>query len=109
MIVAVYGTLKRGCANHSLLSKSDFKGVDYIKSLTIYHGGYFPLGKIENGGTDVEIYDVDQATLNKLDYLEGCPALFTREIIQTRYGETFVYIYTGDVDTNRKIRTWICK
>lgn len=36
ILVAVYGTLKRGLSNHALLQHASFVGEDYLTCITLY-------------------------------------------------------------------------
>ncbi len=78
--VAVYGSLKQGFGNHRLLSDSLLLGVgDTPPDYSMLSFGSYP-GVIE--GSDqikVEVYAVDDKTLNRLDNLEGHPTFYRRE------------------------------
>jgi gamma-glutamylcyclotransferase (GGCT)/AIG2-like uncharacterized protein YtfP len=72
--VFVYGTLKRGFCNHHLLKNSVFAGSASTASAYRLLDGEFPV--IRDRGPDRlqvsgELYDVDDATLARLDELEG--------------------------------------
>lgn len=83
--VFVYGTLKRGHGNNRLLEGSRFVG----EARTVRHlhmrqwaGGGFPY-LIDDAGPDRrqcagEVYEVDVATLARLDILEGVPHHYQR-------------------------------
>jgi gamma-glutamylcyclotransferase (GGCT)/AIG2-like uncharacterized protein YtfP/predicted glutamine amidotransferase len=83
--VFVYGTLKKGFGNHRLLSNSRFLGnaTTVSKWLMIGEDMPFPYlleqdwkkGKYIKG----ELYEVDEATLARLDRLEGVPSHYKRE------------------------------
>lgn len=82
--VAVYGTLKRGKGNHPLLSKAMFVGTAKTKNkypLVIRNWGLpFLINKPNVGhNVEVEIYLVDQQTLDRLDILEGHPDWYQRK------------------------------
>lgn len=99
-LVAVYGSLRQGFGNHRLLVGSKFLGDDDI------YGGYkmyslwgYP-GVIKADGNHrikIEVYEVDDMTLQSLDRLEGFRGsqykdnLYNRESINTKYGSTFIY------------------
>ena len=82
--MAVMGTLKKGGSNHRLLSTSEFIGsgstlpIFGMKSL-----GGFPSLIEGNQEAMVEVYHIDEATLSRLDSLEGYrpdgSSFFTRE------------------------------
>jgi gamma-glutamylcyclotransferase (GGCT)/AIG2-like uncharacterized protein YtfP len=84
----VYGTLKQGFGNHDFLENAKFLGA-YDTSNANYRMvslGNFP-GVIELDGQDEhcyilgELYEVDDATLAKIDMLEGNGHFYTRKVI----------------------------
>jgi len=84
ILVAVYGTLKRGYGNHMLLADSVFIGDGYTedKYPLVVRGSGLPF-LVDMKGTGkrvkVEVYLVDEPTLNRLDMLEGHPEWYKRE------------------------------
>lgn len=71
--VAVYGSLKKGFGNHRLLEGSTFVGRSSTPG-TMYSLGGFPgvrLGGDNETSIAVEVYEVNDATLQRLDMLEG--------------------------------------
>lgn len=78
--VAVYGTLKQGHYNHSLLSSS--KLITKGKTKPVYDmvslGGY-PSILTGEKQIDVEVYEVTPLVLERLDHLEGHPKYFKRD------------------------------
>jgi len=110
MMVAVYGTLKRGCSNYSLLEHAEFIGVDKLSAITLYDLGPYPGAREEpSQGIDVEVFAVSVDQLELLDQLEGYfePApktgLYDRKQLLTHYGLAWVYLYNPPVDGYRKI------
>lgn len=82
-LVAVYGTLKIGKGNHSLLSSSIYMGTARTKDLMrlcVVSLPYLVRGESEEGkNVLVELYYVDDSTLASLDRLEGHPVYYKRE------------------------------
>lgn len=83
--VAVYGTLREGYGNHTLIASGNTDKVG--KGLTVgFHtltASGIPFVKKDTGETRVvvEVYQVnDIETLNRLDSLEGHPRWYKREI-----------------------------
>lgn len=82
--VAVYGSLRKGLGNHRLLEHVQ----DHEKGVTctpydMYSLGGFPA--IVHGGIKgvvVEVYRVDQHTMDRLDGLEGYPSFYDREEVE---------------------------
>lgn len=105
--VAVYGSLRKGLSNHGLLSKS--KSLGTFETLPKYNmysvGGSFPALK-NNGTTSIvmEVYEVDDKVLDRLDALEGylgpndIDNHYNKESISTPFGEAAVYIYNRSVN-----------
>lgn len=92
--VFVYGTLKYGGSNHHLLSRSRLLGRCHTPACyRMLDLGDYP-GIVEGGATAIsgEVYEVSPATLEKLDELEDYPLLYTRKLITTPWGESWIYI-----------------
>ena len=93
-LVWVYGTLRRGESNHSLLQECAYLGqwwsppTFYLIDLGEYPG-------IIKGQQSVlgEIYVVDESTLLRLDALEEVPHEYSRDMLLTPWGEAFYYHY----------------
>lgn len=98
MKVFVYGTLKKGQRAHRMLSKSPFLGeVRTHSRYHLYSYGWYPgmlEGSPKGNGVLGELYEVDDATMAKLDRYEGDPELFERTLIDLETGDTaFGYLY----------------
>ena len=81
--VLVYGTLLRGQPNHRVLAGARFvREARTAPTFELYDLGYFP-GLVAGGATGIagELYDVDLATLERLDQLEGHPSFYRRRSI----------------------------
>jgi gamma-glutamylaminecyclotransferase len=115
-LVFVYGTLMRDESNHGLLATARFVAEACTKPcFEFFDLGHFPA--MSAGGQTVvrgEIYAVDEATLGRLDRLEGHPTLYQRTQIRLDGGqevETYlmdsarmrgrVVIASGDWRTHR--------
>lgn len=108
--VFVYGTLKRGFENHSLLEAATFVGKAH--TLTAYRmiDGEFPVLRDEGSDRRLiagELYDVDASTLKALDELEGvAEGMYDRveiEIVVPNQGssgqescQAYIYVGCGD-------------
>jgi gamma-glutamylcyclotransferase (GGCT)/AIG2-like uncharacterized protein YtfP len=110
MLVAVYGTLRKGQRNNLLLNTSIFLGEDIIKeSFEMYDLGHYPGVIIGNNNITVEVYDINEQILKRLDYLEGYiennkTNLYDRIKINTKFGEAYIYIYK-DSDRIKQFKT----
>jgi gamma-glutamylcyclotransferase (GGCT)/AIG2-like uncharacterized protein YtfP len=103
--VAVYGTLKQGLANFSLLNDASFLGTDSLNKISLYDLGPYPGAKAESSaGIEVEVYEVDALQMQQLDELEECIAdapelgLYHRRQFMTRFGLAWVYLYNPSVE-----------
>ena len=101
--VFVYGTLRKGQGNNSLLSNSKF--IDEVvteENLSLFVSGLPYMIKREGGrGVIGELYAVNEETLSALDRLEGHPTFYKRERIKLRDGvdEVWAYIFQGQNST----------
>lgn len=91
--VFVYGTLKTGHYNNRILQRSNGIFLGEFKTepeFTMKHLGAFP-GVLTEGNTSIqgEVFEVDD--LSCLDQLEGYPHFYDRVLIDTSYGQAWVY------------------
>jgi gamma-glutamylcyclotransferase (GGCT)/AIG2-like uncharacterized protein YtfP len=78
--VLVYGSLLLGEPNHRILSRATLVGAARTKAgFTLYDLGAFP-GMVAGGDDAIlgEVYEVDAATLARLDALESHPCVITQ-------------------------------
>lgn len=99
--IFVYGTLKRGHGNHSLLEYSRMIGKDEAPG--VVYGGYVPrmraLAEGDRGSwVKGEVYAVSGAVLKRLDRLEGHPFAYRRETVRLRSGLIADAYYWVDVE-----------
>lgn len=98
-LIFVYGTLKRGFWNHSLLEHSAFIGKARTgREFTLKVNGLPYLIEEEGIGASGELYAVSKMTLKSLDKLEGHPGFYQRKKIQVidsngKKQKVFAYIY----------------
>jgi gamma-glutamylaminecyclotransferase len=83
-IIFVYGTLRKGQWNHYLLDGSKFLGMARTKQKYALYGSGIPFLSRTRAVSQVtgEVYAVDEATLQRLDELEGHPDAYTRELAE---------------------------
>jgi gamma-glutamylcyclotransferase (GGCT)/AIG2-like uncharacterized protein YtfP len=112
ILVAVYGSLRKGLSNHRLLENAEYLGEFKTEPVfSLYSLGGFP-GLKENGNTSVtmEVYSVTEQEARRVDSLEGYtpgePAYFYDKIpIDTPYGEANVYTYVSHITEDRLIES----
>lgn len=80
-LIFVYGTLRHGQGNHRLLVRSKFLGMAKTKRQYALYGSGVPFLSRTKAISQVtgEVYTVDDATLSRLDQLEGHPDAYKRE------------------------------
>jgi gamma-glutamylcyclotransferase (GGCT)/AIG2-like uncharacterized protein YtfP len=99
MLVAVYGTLKKGFGNHGYLRGQKFLGKAVSRDRFILgHGGYPAVVPSSRGAKIVvEIYDVSPSTLLNLDSLEGYPVHYDRSkfdfLLNGKLVKAWLYFY----------------
>ena len=96
--VFVYGTLRKGYWNHSLLENSKFLGKAITKEkYSLFADGIPYVVKIPKTQIIGELYEVDKETLERLDRLEGHPDFYKREEIEVLLDEkpmkAWIYFY----------------
>jgi gamma-glutamylaminecyclotransferase len=94
--VFVYGSLKQGKGNHRLLEQSKFLGRCMIEGphRMISLGGYPGLVRKEDLPPRKivgEVYQVNEETLQSLDWLEGHPRFYERHKVETPFKNAWVY------------------
>lgn len=97
--VAVYGSLRQGFHNHPLLEGAEFIGTTVTdQEYTMYSLGSFPAVTltIPYSQIVVEIYEVDDYTLARLNRLEGYRGegmdnFYDRSEVQTGLGPALMY------------------
>ena len=121
--VFVYGTLKRGYANHGLLLSSTYLGKAKTKAKWSMIGVDRPypyvLEKNEDIGHHVagEVFLVSDAVLHRLNQLEGVPSHYNSQLTKVMYtndlveDEVLMYVKTtfaaNYADTNDVIAEWV--
>ena len=100
-LIFVYGTLRKGQWNHHLLDRSKFLGVAKTKLRYALYGSGVPFLSRTRAIVKVtgEVYSVDDATLRRLDQLEGHPDMYKREqaeVVLEAGTELIAWIYFCD-------------
>lgn len=82
MKLFVYGTLKKGYANHHVLDGAKFVCNASMPNAVLYSLGGFPGLQTTENSNDVvtgEVYEIDEAILKRCDRLEGHPDFYKRQ------------------------------
>jgi gamma-glutamylcyclotransferase (GGCT)/AIG2-like uncharacterized protein YtfP len=111
MLIAVYGSLRKGLYNHVLIEKSTYVGkFDTLPEYNLYDLGSYPaLTKDGNTSIVVEVYRVNEKTLVDVDRLEGYrkdnlgSCHYVREKIDTPFGEAYIYVFPHSVSGYVKV------
>lgn len=91
-LVFVYGTLKKGYANHGLLEGAEFLGEATSKDArwNLVDLGPFPAMTYGHTAVRGEVYAIDSSHLRALDRLEGYPQYYDRNVVDFTMGDTTV-------------------
>lgn len=97
-IVAAYGTLMSGYGNHTCLGNSKMLGKGKTEDKMIMTARGIPyVSKVKKvSNISVEVYEVDEKTLQRLDHLEGHPIFYKREVTKINLdggGEAKAWMY----------------
>ena len=105
-IVAVYGTLREGLKNHTLIAGCKRIGLGWLTGFRMYNLGDYP-GIIptydDSGRIRVEWYDVSDEILKELDALEEFDpsaiktSLYVRRRLFSPYGSGWIYVYNQNL------------
>jgi gamma-glutamylaminecyclotransferase len=104
-VLFIYGTLKRGCTNHSLLVDQKFIGpASTVPGYRLFLVADYPglvRDKTDHRGVQGELWSVDSAKLTELDAFEGIPEkLYRRESVmlasphEKLAAQTYLYLRT---------------
>ena len=101
MLVAVYGSLRKGLGNHYLLEDATYLGTTTTQGFTMYSLGGFPYIKPSSNSSDIiiEVYKVTPEEFTRLDRLEGYPRFYDRKEIKTEFGTAWIYF----IDEHRDV------
>lgn len=107
-IVAVYGTLREGLGNHTLIADCKRIGLGWLTGFRMYNLGDLPAiiaTHDDSGRIRVEWYDVSDDILEELDGLEGFnpdsvnTSLFVRKRVFSPYGRGWIYLYNRSLNS----------
>lgn len=95
-LLFVYGILRKGESSHYLLQDSELLGM--YETPPVY--ALFDFGNrpgLVDGHSAItgEVYRVSNQVLSDLDLFEDVPVEYRRELIDTPFGQAWIYIYQG--------------
>ena len=94
-LVAVYGTLREGWGNNERLSTSEKLGTVDLAGFGMVGGWGFPYAypTEEDKSIKIEVWrpNAEDNTRQRLDDLEGYPTHYDRQIVDTEFGEAWIY------------------
>jgi gamma-glutamylcyclotransferase (GGCT)/AIG2-like uncharacterized protein YtfP len=89
ILIFVYGTLKSGKINSSVLKKSgQFIKEDTLSGFKMHKISWFPAVFVSNDKNDIihgEVYSINTEFLKTLDIIEGYPYLYQRKKVKGYY------------------------
>jgi len=93
-LLFVYGTLKRGLANHLQLGGAPCLGEAVMPGIDLHDLGPFPMAIAGSGCAHGEVYRVEPPQLADVDRFEGVPRLYERRRLPLQDGR-LAWIYLG--------------
>lgn len=102
MLLACYGSLKKGAYNHKILGDAELLGNTKALGVMYFNGSYPKLYKVENDDYDspfrlpfekehdVEVYRVEPQAFHRIHQME-LGAGYVEEKLDTEWGEASIY------------------
>lgn len=107
MKLFVYGTLKKGGANHKFLKDSKYVSQYCLNNHILIDLGYgFPYMIKGDGSVLGEVYEINQKTLNNIDRLEGHPNHYKRYLANYYDEIAGMYYYLSGLTNHVKHSEW---
>ncbi|MFM9048051.1 MAG: gamma-glutamylcyclotransferase [Cyanobium sp.] len=103
VLLFVYGTLKRGQANHAKLQAARWGGEATLDGACLFDLGPFPMAIGGEGQILGELYGVPPATLVEIDAFEGVPRLYQRQLRSLADGRQ-AWVYLGHPHQVRHVK-----
>ncbi|GEM_PF-303880 len=106
-LLAIYGTLRRGCENHHVIEgflaarKMAYIGRERLWGwkMCLSPSGRYPFCVPGKRSVTVEIYSIREGSEEKvfsvLDSFEGMPDLYRREVVETSHGKAWMYVWNS--------------
>ena len=99
----VYGTLKKGFHNNFYLRDARYLGeFTTDPGYSMYSFGNYP-AVCETGDTPIlgEVYEISEQLLASTDRLEWYPEYYQRVLIETSFGEAWMYVVREQLCTDK--------
>lgn len=90
MLIAVYGSLRKGMSNHDYLAGSQFKGVETVFGFEMFSLGNYPYVIRGDSKATFEIYEVNDRTYRAIKSME-LGANYEESQIETEFGIAKMY------------------
>ena len=97
--ICVYGSLRKGMGNHRIIEHATLlsKEIVALPFEMIDMGSYPGLIRSKDiNDIEVEVYEVDLSTYQRVERLEGYPSFYSREPIETSVGAGDIYFLDND-------------
>ncbi len=101
MLVAVYGTLRRGMENHHMLRRASLLWEGFVRipyKLVVCGDTPYLVKSNDVNRIYIEVYEVDEELLRELDDFENVPLEYRRVEIETPVGRAWIYVASRDVE-----------
>lgn len=101
ILIAAYGTLREGFGNNRLIPKGCHIGTGLtVEKYTMKVAGIPYVSKKPTSNIVVDVYEINQNTLERLDSLEGHPRWYKREVIPVNIDNKQLdcWLYFNDSD-----------
>jgi gamma-glutamylcyclotransferase (GGCT)/AIG2-like uncharacterized protein YtfP len=105
VLLFVYGSLKRGMANHGELHEARWLADAQLQGLALYDLGPFPMAVVSDNAGDAiqgELFRVAPDQLAALDRFEGAPRLYQRRRWPLGDGR-WAWVYLGEARQVRHV------
>ncbi len=100
-LLAVYGTLRRGLRRHKLLGGARLVWEGLLKlpyRMVVSRSGIpYLVPSSCSRRVYVEVYEVSEDILKRIDYYEDAPELYKRVEVETPAGKAWIYVSTRRV------------
>ncbi|MHA2366496.1 MAG: gamma-glutamylcyclotransferase family protein [Candidatus Hodarchaeales archaeon] len=108
-LIAVFGSLRKGLGNHPLIENEEYIGTCRTKDkFSMFSYGAFPgLSLQERTNITIEVYNpTTNGIMDRLDRLEGYPTFYNRKVIETDFGDAWIYFNENqDISDDNTIKS----